>query len=90
MSPVYPSAVGTKGVPHYSASQDPRALDVDGDEDAEGEDDVGFDDPSGMGYLDADAEGEEDDGHDEYMQSGEGSDASEGGDDGQEIDGEWE
>lgn len=77
-------------IPHtisrdYAASQTSQALDNEGDEDAEGEDDVGFDDASGAGgYLDA--EGEEDD---DYMHSGDASEGSDDADDhGQEIDGE--
>ena len=80
--------MGAKGLSqHYIGSKGTRGPEADGDEDAEGEDDVEFDDASGAGYLDADAEGEEDDEHDEYLQSGDGSDASEGGEEGQEIDG---
>jgi hypothetical protein len=88
MSNGYATGLGAKGLPqHYTDSQTARGPEVDGEEDAEGEDDVEFDDASGAGYLDADAEGEEDDEHDEYLQSGDGSDASDGGDEGQEIDG---
>jgi len=86
LAPSLPLAAGTHGTSRqYAASQASHAPDGDGDEDAEGEDDVGFDEGSAAGgYMDA--EGEEDD---EYMHSDNGSDGSDDGDDhGQEIDGE--